>query len=399
MDENIFKLLTNPTFFNEQLHWQKRRETLLQICGDISDDDVIASDKTLAGLMQILNVRSLEDHRKVIAARRSEINKELERIPVRIDEALRGLPDITNIPNSEVLAVEIASLKVQMQEKQQEIVRIENGGEVAEKQRQLREIEGLLLDIQNKHRAEYGDKAYIQKSKMQELKLQSGVIDSQINMKQRLIANNNQAINENEESRAKLREQFHAIEDKGFEFCQDTNCPTCGQGLPKDQIEAVKEKALSQFNFDKSQRLAENNTKGKQLKATAVAIQANNETLQADIVKLTADKADLEQSIAKLQTELDNMDAAPDLNTNSEYTRTLQDKEAIQAQIEQASTQKQGVIRQLQSEVSIFAQEISTRESKLVVIDQHGKGQKRITELEAEQKTLAAEFEKLESEL
>ena len=31
-DENIFRLLTDPRYFNEILHWKKRRELLLEVC-------------------------------------------------------------------------------------------------------------------------------------------------------------------------------------------------------------------------------------------------------------------------------------------------------------------------------------------------------------------------------
>lgn len=69
--EDIFKLLTSPTYFNEHLHWQDRREILLQVCGDISDGDVLDSLATLQNkdqmlaLTNILNTRSLDDHRKI----------------------------------------------------------------------------------------------------------------------------------------------------------------------------------------------------------------------------------------------------------------------------------------------------------------------------------------------
>lgn len=96
-NEEIFKLLTNPTYFNEHLHWQERRMILLEICGDIADDEVIASDPSLSELPEILQGRKLEDHRKVIQAKRTEINKELEKIPIRIDETHRSLPDLTSI--------------------------------------------------------------------------------------------------------------------------------------------------------------------------------------------------------------------------------------------------------------------------------------------------------------
>ncbi|MCK9327365.1 MAG: AAA family ATPase, partial [Bacteroidales bacterium] len=94
--ENIFKLLTSPLYFNEQLHWTERRKLLLEVCGDISDTDVIASSKELAELTTIIpSGRTLDEHKAVIAARRAEINKELGKIPVRIDEASRALPSIT----------------------------------------------------------------------------------------------------------------------------------------------------------------------------------------------------------------------------------------------------------------------------------------------------------------
>lgn len=35
--ESLFKLLTNPRYFNDQLHWQDRRKMLLDVCGDVSD--------------------------------------------------------------------------------------------------------------------------------------------------------------------------------------------------------------------------------------------------------------------------------------------------------------------------------------------------------------------------
>src|SRR5690625_3093952 len=45
IDEDVFKLLTNPNEFNINLHWTKRRELLLEIAGDITDEDVIKSNK------------------------------------------------------------------------------------------------------------------------------------------------------------------------------------------------------------------------------------------------------------------------------------------------------------------------------------------------------------------
>ena len=45
-DEQIFRLLTDPRYFNEVLHWNDRRELLLEVCGDVSDSEVISSKKS-----------------------------------------------------------------------------------------------------------------------------------------------------------------------------------------------------------------------------------------------------------------------------------------------------------------------------------------------------------------
>ena len=58
--KNIFRLLTDPRYFNEVLHWQRRREILLEVCGDVSDAEVIASKADLSKLADILGK---SDHR------------------------------------------------------------------------------------------------------------------------------------------------------------------------------------------------------------------------------------------------------------------------------------------------------------------------------------------------
>src|SRR5699024_4831771 len=93
VDEEVFKLLTNPAHLNEQLKWQDRRKTLLEIAGDVTDEEVIASNESLAKLTEIIGKRSIDDHKKVVTAKKKEINQELDRIPIRIDEIHRGLPD------------------------------------------------------------------------------------------------------------------------------------------------------------------------------------------------------------------------------------------------------------------------------------------------------------------
>ena len=146
--EETLRLLTSPAYFLGQMKWQDRRKVLLSICGDLSDSDVISSDSALADLSKILGTRSIDDHRKVIASRRAEINKELTVLPARIDEVERSLPDITGLDAS-ALQAEAGTKNERMHKLAHQIMKIENGGEIADKTSALAEIEGKLLEINN----------------------------------------------------------------------------------------------------------------------------------------------------------------------------------------------------------------------------------------------------------
>jgi hypothetical protein len=53
-------------------------------------------------LPTILQGRSLEDYRRIIKARQGKINDELGKIPIRIDEANRGLPEEPQLSKAQI---------------------------------------------------------------------------------------------------------------------------------------------------------------------------------------------------------------------------------------------------------------------------------------------------------
>jgi hypothetical protein len=91
-EETLLRLLTDPLYFAAKLPWQQRRRILLELCGDISEAELVAGDARLAELPALLAGRSIEDYRKHLAARKQLLNNELKMIPVRVDEATRAMP-------------------------------------------------------------------------------------------------------------------------------------------------------------------------------------------------------------------------------------------------------------------------------------------------------------------
>lgn len=400
VDENVFKLLTNPAYFNEQLHWEERRKTLLEVCGDLTDGEVIASDKALAKLPAILQGRTLEDHRKVIQSKRTEINKELQKIPVRIDEATRNLPDISKIDAPAALDSDIEKARKAIEDKQAEITRIEQGGEVAELRKQLADLNVTMVDIESKWTME-------RNKQISPLMIKLNGVRSEIDSKNRAKATAEKEIQDNLETCEYLAKKVNSHRDKWFEineqaftFEQEDTCPTCGQFLPAEQLDEARNKAVAAFNQTKAQRLKDIADEGKGFASQIAKLHERNaelaesaKVIEAETVKLEAEEVRISAEIDKLQNDMKGYASAP------EYQKAVTEKEAVQAKIDQLKQDSASEVGKVKAEIASLRPVLEHFEYQKQSLALHEQGKERIAELEEQEKRLAKEFEQLESEL
>lgn len=85
--EEKMKMLTMPDYFPEQLPRDVRRTILLEICGDVDDDMVIASTPELKDMPKYLQMPgstiqrySVEDYKKIAQTTMADINAEREEL-------------------------------------------------------------------------------------------------------------------------------------------------------------------------------------------------------------------------------------------------------------------------------------------------------------------------------
>ncbi len=95
--ENVFRIITNPAFFLSQ-HWQDQREMLLQMAGNITDEEIISSNRKFDKLVELLQGKNLDGFQAMIKEDRAKIDKELQKIPTRIDEVNRNTPESMDFP-------------------------------------------------------------------------------------------------------------------------------------------------------------------------------------------------------------------------------------------------------------------------------------------------------------
>lgn len=399
-DEQIFRLLTDPTYFNTQLHWQKRRELLLEVCGDITDEEVIASDPSLAKLREILGNRTLEQHRKVIQARRAEINKELDRIPVRLDEVMQGLPEVPEGASKETLRTEIDRLRGERSAKEAERARIEAGGEVAEQQKRLREIEAEMLDIQRRLRARVDEAVQAEWQRLNAVTLQIGSKRTEI---QTLQTEVQEAQRQAERIKARmdaLRQQWFEVNAREFSFEQDENCPACGQPLPEERLREARELALADFNFRKARELEEITKEGKELKRQLEEIGTTYADRQTAIQRAEQELTALETQATEIRTRIEQIQAAvPNPAEDPEYKRMQDEKQLVEREIAALRAGNADALQRVGAEIRALDEQIRTLEQILHQIDTYERGLARIEELKDEERRLAAEYEDLEQQL
>jgi DNA repair exonuclease SbcCD ATPase subunit len=341
----------------------------------------------------------LEDERKILKAKQKEINKELERIPVRIDEVTQGRPDISNI-QPEKIAPEIKRLRQQKQEKETELVRLQSGGEIAEKTKKLREVEAELLEMKNKH-WERNEKE-IQETH-QKLQIE---MDKRLKMQQ-AIANQKAQIDTNsriveglEADIEKLRKDWRDTDSLTFVFEQNDTCPTCGQRLPEERLQEAREKALANFNQEKAAKLERITKNGKRLKDDVEKLQKDTDARKDMIEKLQKDVLPLEESIKELQEKIKVLQTQrTDISENQEYQDNLKEKLALEKEIVAIRGDIKSAAMKIEVAIDALEDDIGSLEYSLAQVEQHKKGQQRIEELKAQEKKLATEYERVQKEL
>lgn len=271
VDESIFKLITNPLYFNETYSWQNRRKLLLEMCGDISDEDVIASHDELRRLAGLLEGRTVDDHLKVVAAKKTAINKELDMIPVRIDEAMRNKPEITSDKAKLIRDIETLSAGIDEVEKQKAI--IQNGFSSTEKESKIRDINRQLEGQSSKVLSDY----HKQKQRLRDEYEASLTKLKMVEVDRDRCADRRDELNKEIERESKriitLQSEFDTFNAQQF---NKESCPTCGQALPADKQEILE----AEFNTNKSKKLEE----WKGLIESAVKLKANYEEQQEIMV-------------------------------------------------------------------------------------------------------------------
>ena len=414
VDEKLFKLLTNPMYFNESMKWQDRRAVLMDVAGLSLSDKVYAlldADKQ-AFVQSVLNQgKSLEEYKAELAARRKRLKDEIAFIPSRIDEANRSLPEPKDYD----------AIRVELEQVQAELAKVEKLLEDAFSAQRERQQAALQLDNEifgikseiNRKRNEYTMSATSDadrlKAEIDRLQANVRSAESQAQSLDNSIGIKNDTYNGLVAKKAQLLDEYNKVlvEQVVVEKKPVTDtCGTCGQHLPEDMLHDAEElaqkaydNAVAQANAAKEQRLSSIKSRGTSVKEEMDRVLAEIESLASRSTSLIAEATTTKVKIAELQQQLDSQTASnlplfeqtDTYITLSEKLAKMEEQAANQPSLEDNSSEHRTAKAELQqkaSELSAQLQDEGQREKILA----------RIEELKASEKSLAQQIADVDGE-
>ncbi|MDK2932362.1 MAG: hypothetical protein PWP27_172 [Clostridiales bacterium] len=399
VNENIFKLLANPLYFNTFLKWQDRREILLKIIGDIEDSEVINSNAKLKDLSKILGDRSIEDYKKVINERKKKLNKEIEQIPIRIDEINNNLPELDSDVNYTELEKEKKQLLKQILDIESEITAASNiTKSLREKEKELYRLREKRYQLEKQIEKDANREVFELQKKQHEIKFNIKGLKNNIELDESSISRIETDIKNYESKLAELRKEYGEIYKEQFANSDKDNfiCPTCSQKLPDNDIEARIEELKKNFVANKQRRLDEINKTGKSVKKLKESLEKKLDNLKTGITlkneHLAQFEKDYEKTKAKLE-ELSNNTVEIDYSSNKEYMELTYDIDVLEAELSEPVENETNALLDKKSQLNKRVDEINSILNNKEAIE---KSKVRIKELEAQERDLAKKLNELE---
>ena len=395
---SLFRLLTDPDAFHA-LHWKEKRTLLLDVCGDVTDSDVIAAHPDLEDLPSILGKRSIEEHRKVVDAKRKEINRELQTIPVRIDEATQGRPEAPS-ETRDTLTATLEELRGKRADLAEQRAQASTTTGVAEKQAALREVEEERRQVERRVKAKAEEAADEAQRAAREAvaKADEKQSEAQGVERDRLAAAGQ--IGRAEARIETLRSEWNRVNAREFHHDGQDTCAACGQALPADQVEAAHAKALEEFNARKSAELQRIQGEGKDLRANVEKLEAEEARLSEKLEAAEEKEQTLLEKAQALRATADELAAAiPAPGDDPEHQKLTAKLEALQAEIEELRAGTRNATTELDEKIAAIDTDISRIQTQVAALEQAERADQRIKELSTLEKELASEFEELDRQL
>lgn len=387
IDEQQFKLLTDVWAVTSKMHWKDRRTLLAEICGLPEDKQLLATAPQFAELTEKVGRRTVDEYKSVLVKQRKDSNANLNTLPVRVDECSRMVAELESLDFAAAHS-ESNRLQAERERVQGELVKLTNNTLAAQTCNELGALQNQLREIETENNTHLASQRVPVEDKTAELRRALSDCNQEVERIQSTINYENQYIAASENRLNDYRARWRAIDTEEF---TETVCPTCHQPLPAEQVAEARE-AFAAYQQQRKGALLEDSKLVKQ------GIAAAQERL-----------ASAETALKSAQDEMQKAQAALDSYTPPVITEpeNLPDYDRRRNAIQMLITDTEKRLDRLNSDTAAEKTRLETEHAELTrrklesdavlakeqtIIDTR----RRIAELQAEQRTAAAEVEQMD---
>lgn len=419
LSADTFKKITHPGYFNS-IPWQQRRETLIDMAGELSNFEIAGDDDGLLKLLGNMGKKSIKDYRAELSARKTKLKDELKHIPARIDELKRSLPE--EEPNFDAIQSQIdqaaASLneidltltnKTAAQKKFQD--------EQSAIQKQIHNLNRQYADLKNKLQIEIENQDRTAKADISASEVRIRNLEASLCQLEKDKTDAEERIKKYTERLQQLRDEWTEVNARKFEHPEfaydetDNTCPHCRQALPEDDINTRKvtlkknydddrDKKLVAFNNGKARELADNKAAGLKGKAALAEVEGFLTQITESITKKQAEIETAKQDLLSLKSQYTTPAPVEErltevMKCNKEAMSIQTALETQKALVEEDPTEDNTEAKARKTELATL---LSNLNKQLGLKDTIAATEARIEELQKDEKNLSQQLATAEGE-
>lgn len=388
VSEDLFRMLTSVSHFAAGMKWQERRGVLFDMAGTLTDKEIMLKDAKFSPLLDSLGGLSIADFKAKLLHQKKGQTGIRDDSPTRINECERTLADIAGINFEEA------------REQEQELIRKKDGLQVQlmaleqdtvlEKKRlELRENKFLRDQLESRNR--------VHRESQRKNGRDLTYLYNEISLEQAAIGQSKNYLSGAQRGIARVEKEIQDCRDEWVQVNGEAfaggKCPTCGQELPFEQLQASTET----FNKRKNARLDAITAKAKSLQDDLEQTQKRNQDIQDEISRREAHIAELNEQIRKAKEEVAPVTDLP------EYRESMMEIngiiEGLQAEISSLMADSSKVREQLRTDLNAADGQLRFVQGVLAKEAIKAQTEKRIAELKADARNAAEILERIEQML
>ena len=356
VSEDLFRVLTNVTWFCDGLDWRKRRDLLFQVCELPNDAAIMAADSRFAELAADMGEIPVDDYKRKLQAQRKGLNADRNTIPARLDEQKKSIETLSAI-DFPALRVRRDNSAARLEELRSELLKLGHGTLLESKRNDLAAARNEVEAEINSNAAHRQRQAVPVEDRRPSLRSAIDAAAGDAARWRRMIASEDAAIKELEGKVQACRDSWAVENAKVFTA---GNCPTCGQPLPEAALNA----AVSRFEESKQKAILAIIDRADDAKASIKSAKGRREEYIQAAESAEAKAEQLRAELAAYRPE--EPPAITDLPHHRERLAAAEEKvRTLTAEVESMEGETAAIRREISDKVASLQAEVLELDAQL----------------------------------